>query len=304
MPAPSNNSDAFIAWVTLSMIPRIGGKLLATLLASFGDPTAVLQASYKDLRTVPGIGHKTAESIVSADQAQVARQLTTWERKGIQILSWDDDRYPHLLQTVDDRPPVLFALGDSQAAQQRHIALVGTRSPSPQAKFVTAQLGYKLAEAGWNVVSGLALGIDTAAHQSVLAHRKRRATTATQAVVGCGVDVIYPAENRALRNRLLSNGGAIFSEVAPGTAPTPPLLVARNRIITGMAAVVVVVESNSNGGAMHAARFARVQGRELWTVDYPQATGNQQLIADGCKRIAGLPDDLTRFVAQISESDA
>jgi DNA processing protein len=300
MSTPPHNEQT-LAWIALGMIPRVGGKLLTALLATFGDPTTVLQADYKALRTVPGVGHKTAESILAVDVAYVSKQLEQWQKQGIQTVTWDDQQYPSQLTDVDDRPPVLFALGTPGPEATRQLALVGTRQPSPEARLLTAQLGYKLADAGWGVVSGLALGIDTAAHQSALA--TRQSVAMTQAVVGCGVDVVYPTENRALRSRILERGGAILSEVAPGVAPAPSLLVARNRIITGLAQVVVVIESQVEGGAMHAARFAYAQGREVWTVDDAQATGNQKLIAEGAKVIPLHAGGLDQFIAVI-ERDA
>lgn len=292
--------DDRIAWLTLGMIPRVGGKVLAALLDTFGTPSNVLEADRTALLAVPGIGNKTAESILAADTGTTEHNLASWQRSGITVLDWHDKRYPQRLQSLDDRPPVLFALGSWATDNTPIIAVVGTRNPSKPAQILAARLSYQLAEAGWTVVSGLALGIDTAAHQGVLA--TRNPDYITHAVVGCGVDVVYPAENRALRNRMLAEGGAIFSEVAPGVAPAPSLLVARNRLITGLAQVVVVVESTIEGGAMHAARFAEQQQRDIWTVNYPHATGNQQLIRNGSKIIPTWPNGIQQFVESISQT--
>lgn len=272
------NDPELASWVALGMLPRIGGKNFSRLLEIFGTPAGVLAASYNDLLAVPGIGDYTARQILSADPIQVDQQLKQWQQKGVQVVTVQDETYPHLLKTVDDAAPVLFALGEWQANLQRTVAIVGTRHPSTLASNYARTLAKFLVHEGWVVVSGLALGIDTAAHYGALAASVEGCRSI--AFQGCGVWVDYPPENRALKAKIIENG-VVFSEVAPQVTPTASLLVARNRLISAMSQAVVVIETGDPGGALYAARFAREQQRPVWTLDFPKMAGNQRLIREG-----------------------
>ena len=174
-----------------------------------------------------------------------------------------------------DRPPALIARGClGPDLWQRAVGIVGTRNPSSEARYLTLQLAMQLARAGYTVVSGLALGVDTAAHAGALS-----ADGKTVAVLGSGVLNVYPKENTELAQRIRA-AGAILSELHPRCGANAQRLVSRNRIISGLSKAVIVVESNADGGAMYTARFAHEQGRPVYTCDLP-ADGNQQLIKDG-----------------------
>lgn len=262
------------AWVALSVTERVGSKTLRALLTHFdANLNAILQADEAALREVPGVGAKVAQSIRSINLAQVEAWLAEWQSQGIKALIVDDEDYPPALREVADAPPTLFVRGSLPGAPA--VALVGRRSPTPQARDMAHQLGAQWAQQGYVVVSGLARGIDTAAHQGALSVDGG----CTIAVLGCGVNHIYPPENEALAARMMERG-ALVSEVAPFAPPSTPRLVARNRIISGWCERVIVVETEEDGGAMHAAKRAREQGRPISTLDLP-LSGNQKLIRDG-----------------------
>jgi DNA processing protein len=272
------------AWVALSLIDQIGGVRLRALVASFGSARDVLRASPNALRTVRGIGAVTAAAIVAIDLAAVEAKIVRWQQQDIRLITLLDPDYPTRLAQVADAPPTLFVRGIWQPAAINGdvVAIVGTRQPSLRAERETAALAASYAHDGWTVVSGLARGIDSIAHRNALA----AANTPTLAVLGGGVlpGAIYPPEHRPLAEDIARGGGALVSEQPPHADSKPAYLVARNRILTGLSRRVVVVETAVDGGAMHAARRALEQGREVYTFDLP-ASGNQQLIEEGARVI-------------------
>jgi len=197
----------------------------------------------------------------------------------VQIIPLTNGLYPPALRALDDAPATLFARGSWPPPSRKRVAVVGTRDPSPIAHALAYQLGMELTANGCIVVSGLAYGVDAAAHNGA-------STTPGAyllAVLGCGVLNIYPPEHHGQAQSIL-RGGALLSEVQPYANPSPSNLVARNRIITGLSDALIVVETETDGGAMHAARFASAQGRPIYTFDFP-ATGNQALLANGASAL-------------------
>ena len=280
----ANEEEQRAQWVALSLSPHIGAKTFANLLERFqGDFSAIFDAPESQLRGVPGIGPKIASDIKRVNPSRITRSLRAWEGQGVRVLLEGDPEYPCRLRDVADKPPTLFALGNGWR-QEPCIAIVGTRYPSQVAKVLTLQLAMKLARAGCAIVSGLALGIDAAAHASAL-----EAGGVTIAVLGSGVLNIYPRGNRHIAQRIVGRG-ALISETHPQQAPNAQRLVARNRIISGLASAVIMIESELDGGAMHTVRFAREQGRRVFTFRLP-ASGNDQLMRTGA---AVLPSDLDR----------
>lgn len=265
------------AWVTLSLIERMGGKTLRALRDHFHDDfEAILQAESVELRRVPGIGPTMAKRIQAADRARTEADLMRWAEQGVGLVSLIGHDFPERLMKLDDAPPILFSRGKLRPDLiGRSVAVVGTREPTAEAEALAKALGAELAKRGCTVVSGLALGIDAAAHQGAL----EVSDGITVAVLGCGVLNIYPPENRSLAESIIQNG-AVMSEFHPYAAPSASNLVARNRIISGLCEAVIVVETSVDGGAMHAARFAAAQGRRVYTFDRP-ASGNQALIESG-----------------------
>lgn len=263
------------AWIALSLTDRVGGKTIRALMQHFGDINAVLKADAAELQAVPGIGSKIAGSIRAIDLQQAQKLIDHWHKDEISILILEDADYPARLKELDDAPPVLFVRG--RCPLDRAVAVVGTRSPSPESENIAKRLSAALAEQGYTVVSGLAHGIDTNAHFGALGVQNGR----TLAILGSGVSNIYPEENHSLADAILmDNVGALMSEVAPSLSPSSSRLVARNRIISGISQAVIVVETGVDGGAMHAARRGFEQGRKIYALDIA-ASGNRALIDAG-----------------------
>lgn len=271
-------------FTALSLSPHIGAKTLVKLLRHFDDDLgAILAASAADLMRVRGIGQAIARDIESVDLDLVTRQIEDWRASGVSILTLHDADYPPLLRGLDKAPPALFVHGRLATEHwSKAIAIVGSRTPTKEARFMTLQLAAKLARHGFTVVSGLALGIDAAAHSGALA-----GGGPTVAVLGCGVLNVYPEANRPLAARVEACG-ALVSELHPQWGANAQRLVARNRIISGLCRAVIMVESQVDGGAMHTARFAQEQRRPVYTFDLP-ASGNQALIRRGATALQ--PDD-------------
>lgn len=272
------------AWVALSLLKHVGIKTLIALLRHFEfDAYLALAAPESELRRVPGIGPKLAAAIRGINLEQVEAAIRRWQQAGVMIITPMHNEYPPRLRTLEDRPPVLFARGDWRPVLDMTVALVGTRSPTPESTEIALNLSVELSRRGWSVISGLAEGIDGAAHLGALAVPEGY----TVAALGGGVLNVYPPSHRTLAEAVMKRG-ALLSEVHPQAAVNAASLVARNRIISGLADCVIVVETNIDGGAMYAARFARAQGRQVWALDLP-ASGNQALIASGALPI---PRDL------------
>ncbi len=262
--------------IALSLSPNIGALTLSNLLRHFDhDLDAALSAPADELTRVRGIGEKIASEIAAINLDRLAGEMESWRAEGISILMRGDADYPAPLSTAEDAPLALFASPVAPPETWSNaVAIVGTRRPSKEARYISLGLAMQLARAGITVVSGLALGIDTAAHTGALA-----ADGVTIAVLGSGLLRIYPKANRGLAERI-GEAGALISETHPCRGANAQRLVARNRIISGLSQALIVVESDLEGGAMYAARFAREQGRIVCAVDLP-ASGNQRLIAEG-----------------------
>jgi DNA processing protein len=269
------------AWVALSLSRHIGSKTLNALMRHFGsDTVSILAADADTLQAVPGVGPRIAHEIQSINLEAVKRAIERWQQAGVMILTPDDPLYPPRLRPLDDRPPTLFVRGHWRPMPEKVAAIVGTREPSPQAVTLAQNLGYELAQRGYTILSGLALGIDHAGHIGALASPE----SYLLAVLGSGVLNIYPPQHDELAQAVMERG-ALVCEVHPQATVNGVSLVARNRIISGMSDLVIVVESAVDGGAMHAARFARIQGRPVYTMD-DDASGNRALIETGARVIS------------------
>jgi len=282
-----------IYWPALVHLP-LGPVRMKKALAIFGSPQAVWEAPLSGFREIEGVAEGTLSKIQDV-RARVSpeQEMEKLIKNDVQVLTIFDDGYPKLLKEIYDPPVVLFYKGQLAAEQDRAMAVVGTRLPTRYGKTMTAQLCTGLVESGFVIVSGLARGIDTEAHQTALAAKGR-----TWAVLGCGLDVIYPPENRALRDAMLETG-AIISELPLGTPPLAEHFPGRNRIITGLSRGVLIVQSKNKGGSMISARFALEQNREVFAVpgnvDVPQSEGTHFLIKQGAKLVENLQDILDEF---------
>ncbi|MHB8928498.1 MAG: DNA-processing protein DprA [Bacillota bacterium] len=280
--------------LALASVPGLGARRLAGLLAAFGSAEAALEQNPTRLRRAarlpPGTESQFEAKTLRAHLDEAEAELERVAEAGGWALGLDGPDYPSLLRTITDPPPVLFGLGDPKALARTAAAMVGTRRATPYGLTVTRMIAGDVGRAGAVVVSGLAHGIDAAAHRAVVA-----AGGVTVAVLGSGLRHIYPRENRTLAERMIE-AGAVVSEHTLGTAPLPGHFPARNRIISGLSKAVVVVESEERGGAMITADCALEQGREVLAVPGPITSrfsrGPHALIKEGAGVVTGADDVL------------
>lgn len=287
----NHESDTIEDIVRLSMIAGVGPILRKNLLARFGSVARVLAASNSELRQVQGVGSKTAAEIINARSTiDVAAELQACRDAGIDLLPEQDPRYPSLLREIPDPPGLLFVHGELQQQDSLAIAIVGTRHATQYGMRQAERLATGLARAGITVVSGLARGIDTAAHQASLAASGR-----TIAVLGSGLLNLYPPENHELATEI-ARCGAVISESPCHTPPLSGLFPQRNRVITGLSLGVIVVEAPLRSGALVSAQHAMEQGREVFAVpgrvDHRTSRGCHRLIRDGAKLVESVEDVL------------
>ena len=276
----------------LSSVPRIGPHKIRALISHFGDPAAVLRASPRDLIRVPGIERKLASNIVHnrAGEKFADDQLRRLNKIGGRIVTSWDQEYPDLLKKTYDPPTLLFVLGRCTSSDKNALAIVGTRRPSPYGQIVAELLSRSLAELGLTVVSGLARGIDTVAHSAALQTGGR-----TIAVIGSGLDVPYPPENKKLLDSIAQQG-AVVSEFPMGTKPDATNFPRRNRIISGLSLGTVVIESCEDGGAMITASTALDQNREVFAVPgnitEKRSSGPNKLVREGRAKLVQRVEDI------------
>jgi DNA processing protein len=274
-------------------------KRALLLLERFGSPEALFAASARELCAIGEIALPMAERLLAAGQSDCDAELAAIERLQVTVLTIRDAGYPAPLKETYDPPPVLFCRGALQACDSAAVAVVGTRKPSPYGRMVAERFGRELAEAGLTVVSGMARGIDTAAHRGAIAAGGR-----TIAVLGSGVDQCYPWENRRLAEQIMTHG-AVLSESPMGSPPDAWRFPARNRIVSGLSLGVLVVEASETSGALISARFAMEQDREVFAVPNmisdPRGRGPHALIKDGAKLVETLADILVELGIPLQE---
>ena len=290
-PAAATNSESVRAWLLLAMVPGIGPLLQKELLDRFGSAEQALAAAPSELRQVPGLGPKLCRAISTANETvDVEAELQRCRDNGIRVTSPWQGSYPTALLEIPDPPPVLFVKGDLLPQDDLAIAIVGTRHATHYGRQQAQHLAASLARAGVTIVSGLARGIDTEAHQAALDAGGR-----TVAVLGSGLLNVYPAENQTLAEQI-TRSGAVISENSCEAKPARGAFPRRNRIITGMCQGVVVVEAGDRSGALISARLSMEQGREVFAVpgrvDSRTSRGCHQLIRDGAKLVETADDVL------------
>ncbi len=279
--------------LALALTDGIGWKLLNRLLIRFGSLDPVFEASLTDLQSVQGIGPILAARLKAIDFKQIATRAAEIEAQGITISTWNAPDYPAAFHMLEDKPLVVFRKGALSPADDQAIAIVGSREAGQPALDFARELAAACAKAYWTVISGLARGVDSQAHLGALEAGGR-----TIAVLGSGLNRIYPPENGTLAAQMTQNG-AILSENAPEAEPTRDVLVYRNRLITALSRATVVVEAGISSGALHAARRARAQGRRVYAL--PNSTGNRDLIAAG--HAEALPHDVREAVRRLISAD-
>lgn len=282
-------------YIWLCSIEGVGTKRMQALCDYFGSPQAVFEhANLKQCLQVPWMGEATSRLLLAArNQARLDAANECLEKKGIRAYFQEDDGYPPPLRSVPDAPLVLFAKGACPPCFSRTAAIVGTRHCTRYGRNTAQKLSEELAAQGVTIVSGMARGIDASAHYGAL-----QAGGFTVAVLGCGVDVIYPAEHGQLYEQICENG-VVVSDYFPGTQPLPTNFPPRNRIISGMSDAVVIVESREKGGSMITYQFALEQGKEIFAVpgniDSPASMGTNRMIRDGMFPVLEADDVLIRM---------
>ena len=285
-------------WVALKWVEGVGNVGFKALLEAFGTPQKVFEAPLSMIKAVPGIGDKTARQIKAfKDWKKVEKELECADRTGVSIVTSQDPLYPSQLLNTYDYPAFLYVKGHLKE-DDVNVAVVGSRTASTYGKFTTERLCRELVLRGITVISGLARGIDSAAHRGALSGKGR-----TIAVLGCGLDIVYPPENEKLFDEI-SLQGALISEFPFGTPPNAPNFPARNRIISGISLGVVVVEASEKSGSLITARIALEQGREVFAVpgsiDSSGSRGTNKLIKQGAKLIENVEDILEEILPQVT----
>ncbi len=277
-------------WIGFNFVKGIGSVRFKALLDYFGDPAIAWAAPADALRNA-GLGEKTIENLL-----QIRKQISlekTWgkiQSLGIQVLTWEDETYPRHLKEIDQPPPVLYVRGNLLPEDDWAVAIVGTRRVTAYGRQAAEEIASTLARNGITIVSGLARGVDVIAHQAAL-----NAGGRTLAVLGCGVDRIYPPEHRKIAEDICLQG-AVVSDYPPGTPPDSTNFPPRNRIISGLSLAVVVVEAGDTSGALITSTFAAEQGRDVFalpgSIYAPQSKGTNRLIQQGAIPLLGPQDVL------------
>jgi DNA processing protein len=287
-------------WVGFNRVSGIGAARLRALLDYFGDLELAWQAQAHDLQQA-GLDRRSLARLLKARSAlDLDAEVERLARAGVQVLTWDDAAYPSNLRKVYNAPPLLYVRGSIEKRDEWAVAIVGTRRASIYGKEAARMVSRGLAQAGVTIVSGLARGIDTMAHQACLEAGGR-----TLAVLGCGVDVTYPASNARLAGEIMERG-ALVSEYALGTRPDARNFPPRNRIISGLTLGTVVVEADMTSGARITSGFALEQGREVFAIPGSifnrGSRGTNDLIQQGAKLVTNVGDILEELnLTMVSE---
>jgi len=271
-------------WIALSMLSDIGPVRAKRLLSAFGTPEKIFDAGLSNLLAIESIGRHSATSIKKfSSWKDVENQVKLIEQKGITALSFESPAYPEMLREIEDAPLILYMKGNIIPQDRYAISVVGSRKLTEYGASVADNFAGNLASMGFTIISGMARGVDSLSHRAAL-----KAGGRTIAVLGSGVDVPYPPENKALMEKIIESGGVI-SEFTPGTLPDKENFPRRNRIISGLSLGVLVVEATSDSGALITARYAADQGREVFAVPgnitSANSEGTNKLIRNGARLV-------------------
>ncbi|MHC6223201.1 DNA-processing protein DprA [Pseudomonas sp. X10] len=278
--SPTCSPAELEARLRLHRLPKVGGQRFRCLIEAFGSASSALSAPASAWRAL-GLPQASADARRCVEVRDGVAAAMAWlERPGQHLLMWDSPGYPALLAEVDDAPPLLFVAGNPSILEQPQLAIIGSRRASPPALDTAAAFSRCLARAGFAITSGLALGVDGAAHQAALEAGGR-----TIGVLGTGLEKLYPQRHRALARAMIEGGSAVVSEFPLDVGPLPGNFPQRNRIISGLSLGVLVVEAGLASGSLITARLAAEQGREVYalpgSIHHPGAKGCHQLIRDG-----------------------
>lgn len=289
------SKEAFLA---LNLLPRIGPIRVRRLLERFDRPQAILSAKRNELVSVPGIGEEMADQLTDwENRIDLAEEQRRISDHGISLLTLDDEDYPPALRTIYDPPFLLYIKGRIIPADRAAIGVVGSRRTTHYGREQAKKLSFQLAKAGFSIVSGLARGIDTAAHEAALAANGR-----TLAVLGSGIGNVYPPENQALADRIAEHG-AVISEFPVLYVPDKQSFPLRNRIVAGISRGLLVVEAPVRSGSLITANQALEQGRTVFAVpgpiDRPTSEGCHRLIQQGAKLVCSAQDIIDELDLEI-----
>ena len=292
----SSSNDAY--WLGLRRVPGVGPRTARLPLDKFESPQAIFEAPVEAIGAA-GVSSRVARAISGfRDFEPLEKELCELPRIGARLVRWTDPDYPPNLRQIPDPPPYLFVRGSGSLNETRMIAVVGARAASEGARRMAERLGLELAAKGFVVVSGLARGTDGAAHQGAL-----DGGGCTIAVLGSGIDVIYPPEHQKLADSIIEKGGALLSELPVGTQPLGEHFPARNRILSGLSLGVVVVEAAEKSGSLITARMALEQNRQVFAVPGSPLTGktrgSNRLIRDGAILIECVEDVIEELAPQL-----
>lgn len=289
------------AYLALNLLPKIGPIRVRRMLEQFQTPERILSANRSDLRKVPGIGEEMADQIADwENQIDLEEEKRRISSHDIQLVTLEDDEYPSSLREIHDPPFLLYVKGRLLPRDTQAIGVVGSRRTTHYGKEQARKLSFQLARAGLTIVSGLARGIDTAAHEAALAANGR-----TVAVLGSGIGNLYPPENQALAEQISKGNGAVISEFPVLYVPDKQSFPLRNRIVSGMSRGLLVVEAPARSGSLITANQALEQGRTVFAVpgpiDRPTSEGCNRLIQQGALLVCGARDILDEIDTGFSE---
>ena len=295
--------DTELGWLALTLVPGVGARTFYRLIQRFGSPERIFAAPRSHLEQVPGLKGGTIDAIRSFPPDKAAkREMARLGELGIRIIRWGTEEYPTFLANISDPPPLLYMKGTLAPEDERAVAVVGSRQASAYGLSVCKKLCRDLAWQGWTIVSGMARGIDSVAHSGALAGGGR-----TLAVLGTGLDVVYPKENRKLSQDIAASG-AVITEFPLGTPPEPGNFPVRNRLISGLSLGVVVVEGTAKSGSLITVRMALEQGRQVFAVPGPidrrGVEGQHRLIKEGAKLVERAEDVIEELLPMLGRTAA
>ena len=290
--------EASLDWLSLSLTPGLGSRTAGKLLRQFGSPQEIFRASLTELEAcrLPSAPARAIQSHSAHKDAEA--ELARVRTLGCRLLNWDEPEYPQRLLEIYDPPPLLYVRGDASVLNRHSISMVGTRRPTPYGNQVAERLGRDLASRGLTIVSGLARGIDSSAHHGTC----QASNGAAVGVLGTGIDVIYPKENKKLFGEV-EKRGALISEFPLGAHPAPENFPVRNRVVAGLSLGIVVVQGAQYSGSLITARLGMEFGREVYgvpgsiTVDVSFAPN--QLIKQGAKLVTSWEDVIEELPTEI-----
>ena len=283
---PPTTPDTLDAWLQVTHTPGIGNRYFKRLIERFQTAEAILTASPDELASL-SIPQNAIEQLCNTDRQRIETTLGWLDQPGHQAVTLNDPDYPQLLKEIDDPPAIIYLIGNRELLMQPQLAIVGSRNPTPSGRDNAREFARFLAGSGFTICSGLALGIDTEAHQGAISAGH------TLAVMGTGPDRIYPAKNRELAHQIASEH-LLITEFPPGTPAKAENFPRRNRIISGLSLGVLVVEATLQSGSLITARLAAEQGREVFaipgSIHNPQSKGCHALIRQGAKLVESAQD--------------